>query len=172
MQFVRFKIILYTVFAKNLPISYRTPYKISKRIRGFFGGGILNSHGHNINIEHGAEFNNHCTCGDNSSIGVNCKLYGPVHIGNNVMMGPECLFYTVNHGHNRTDIPMIEQGMTKPKDIYVEDDVWLGSRCIILPGVIIGKGSIIGTGTVVTKDVPPYSVVVGNPGQIIKTRPL
>lgn len=163
------QIILYTCFAKYLPISYRTPYKISKKVRAFFGG-ILKSHGKNINIEHGAEFNGQCTCGTNSSIGVNCKLYGPVEIGDDVMMGPECIFYTSNHKHDRTDIHMIEQGMTKPRKIIVEDDIWFGSRVIVLPSVTIGKGSVIGTGTVVTKSIPPYSVVVGNPGKIVKNR--
>ena len=166
----RMKITLYTIFAKYLPISYRTPFKVSKKIRGFFGGGILKYHGKNINIEHGAEFNGQCTCGDNSSVGVHCKLFGPVEIGNNVMMGPECIFYTINHKHDRTDIPMIAQGMTKPKKVIVEDDVWIGSRCIVLPGVVIGKGSIIGAGTVVTKSVPPNSIVCGNPGKIVRHR--
>lgn len=86
------------------------------------------------------------------------------------MMGPECLFYTINHEHSRTDIPMIEQGMTKPKKIVIKNDVWLGSRVIVLPGVTIGEGSIIGTGTVLTKSVPPYSIVAGNPGKIVRNR--
>ena len=172
MNINRFRIILYTIFAKYLPISYRTPFKVSKKIRTFFGGGILKSHGKNINIEHGAEFNEFCTCGTNSSIGVNCRLYGSVEIGDNVMMGPECIFYTINHCHDRTDIPMICQGMTKPEKIIIEEDVWLGSRVIVLPGVVIGRGSIVGTGTVVTKSVPPYSIVVGNPGKVVRNRKL
>ena len=65
------------------------------------------------------------------------------------MMGPQCLFYTINHRHDRVDIPMICQGMTKPNKVVIEDDVWMGSRVIVLPGVTIGKGSVIGTGVVV-----------------------
>lgn len=86
------------------------------------------------------------------------------------MMGPECLFYTINHRHDRTDVPMIEQGMTQPDKIVVGNDVWIGSRVTILPGVTIGQGSIVGTGTVVTKSVPPYSIVVGNPGRVVRSR--
>lgn len=103
---------------------------------------------------------------------MNCCLYGPVEIGDNVMMGPECIFYTINHCHDRIDTPMICQGMTKPEKIVIEEDVWLGSRVIVLPGVVIGRGSIIGTGTVVTKSVPPYSIVVGNPGKVVRNRKL
>ena len=65
---------------------------------------------------------------------------------------------------------MNEQGATQPKKIIIEDDVWLGSRVIVLPGVTIGKGSIIGAGTVLTKSVPPYSIVAGNPGKIVRNR--
>ena len=56
------------------------------------------------------------------------------------------------------------------KDIVVEDDVWIGTRAIILKGVTIHKGAIVGAGAVVTKDVPPYSIVAGNPAKIVKMR--
>ncbi len=65
---------------------------------------------------------------------------------------------------------MIAQGMTETKPVTIEDDVWIGTRVIILPGLTIGRGSILGAGTVVTKDIPPFSVVVGNPGRIVKNR--
>jgi maltose O-acetyltransferase len=84
----KFYTIIYTIFVKYLPISYRTPFKISKKLRGRIAKHILKAYGKNINIEHGAEFNSQCTCGSNSSIGVNCRLYGPVEIGDDVMMGP------------------------------------------------------------------------------------
>ena len=61
------------------------------------------------------------------------------------------------------------QGSTR-KWVIIEDDVWIGTRAIILPGTRIGKGSIIGAGSVVTKDVPQYSIVGGNPARILKTR--
>jgi maltose O-acetyltransferase len=166
----KFYTIIYTIFVKYLPISYRTPFKISKKLRGRIAKHILKAYGKNINIEHGAEFNSQCTCGSNSSIGVNCRLYGPVEIGDDVMMGPECLFYTMNHAHNRTDTHMICQGFTKPQKIIVEDDVWIGSRSIFLPGVVVGRGSVIAAGTVVVKSVPPYSIVAGNPSRIVRNR--
>ena len=63
---------------------------------------------------------------------------------------------------------MYEQKGYKSAPVVIEDDVWLGFRSIILPGISLGKGSVVGAGAVVTKDVPPYAVVVGNPGRIIK----
>ncbi len=86
------------------------------------------------------------------------------------MMGPEVLIYTQNHDFSRTDITMDQQGWADEKPVVIEDDVWIGSRVIILPGVTIGKGSVIGASAVVTKSVPPYSVVAGNPAKIVKTR--
>jgi maltose O-acetyltransferase len=76
----------------------------------------------------------------------------------------------MNHAHNRTDTHMICQGFTKPQKIIVEDDVWIGSRSIFLPGVVVGRGSVIAAGTVVVKSVPPYSIVAGNPSRIVRNR--
>lgn len=65
---------------------------------------------------------------------------------------------------------MVEQGKTKPKPIKIGNDVWIGTRVIILPDVVIGDGSIIGAGAVVTHSVPEKAVVGGNPAKIIKYR--
>lgn len=108
--------------------------------------------------------------GNNSGLGINCKVRGPLTIGDDVMMGPDVMIFVSNHQTSRTDIPMRGQGSTSRKRVIIEDDVWIGARVIILPGVKIGKGSIIGAGAVVTKDVPQYSVVAGNPAKIIKSR--
>lgn len=86
------------------------------------------------------------------------------------MMGPQVFIYTQNHNHDRTDIPMIAQGYEEEKPVVIGDDVWIGSRVTILPGVHIGEGAIIGASSVVTKDVPAYSIVGGNPAKVIKSR--
>ena len=86
------------------------------------------------------------------------------------MMGPEVVIYTRNHNTANPDVPMREQGMGEVKPVVIEDDVWIGARVCILPGVTVGTGSVLGAYTVVTKDVPPYSVVVGNPGKVVKNR--
>ena len=130
----------------------------------------MNSVGKNTKIDKGAFFSMNVTLGNNSQIGPFCEIRGGVTIGDNVMMAPEVVFYTSNHCHQSTEVPMLQQGYTPIKPIYVEDDVWIGRRVIVLPGVTIGKGSIIGAGAVVAKDIPPYSVAVGNPAVVVKSR--
>ena len=108
--------------------------------------------------------------GNNSGIGYGCEINVGVTIGENVMMGPNVLIYTQNHRTDRTDIPMREQGMSEIQPVIIEDNVWIGARVIILPGVTIGTGSVIGAGAVVPKSIPPYSVAVGNPARVVKSR--
>ena len=86
------------------------------------------------------------------------------------MMGPDCIMYSYSHAHDRLDIPMDQQGFEDPTPIHIGDDVWIGHRVTILPGVHIGKGTVIGAGSVVTKDTPEYSVVAGNPARVVKYR--
>lgn len=77
---------------------------------------------------------------------------------------------TSSHNTARTDIPMNQQGHLEKKEVVIGDDVWIGRRVIILPGIKIGNGVIIGAGAVVTKDVPDYAVVAGVPAKVIKYR--
>lgn len=108
--------------------------------------------------------------GNNSGLGVNCQIMGTVSLGSNVMMGPDVMFISTAHRFGQIDVPMIEQGFEGDRPIVVEDDVWIGARCICLPGVRIGKGSVIGAGSVVTKSIPGYSVAAGNPARVIRSR--
>lgn len=108
--------------------------------------------------------------GDCSGVGYSCEINNGVTIGRNVMMGPYVIIYTQNHNTNNPDLLMREQGMRELQPVTIEDDVWIGARVIILPGVTIGEGAVIGAGAVVSKNVPPYSVFVGNPGRVVKNR--
>lgn len=158
----------YKMTAKKLPISGRC--KFAKWLRAWFGKRIMSSVGFDVNIEKGAVFSPNCKLGDKSGIGINCELYGAVYIGKYVNMGPEVVIYTRNHNTSRTDIIMQKQGYEDEKPVIIEDDVWIGRRVIILPGVVIGKGSVIGAGAVVSRSIPPFSVAVGNPAKVVKTR--
>lgn len=159
---------LYRCIAAWLPISQRS--SLAKRARAFFAKKILAKCGKNVNIERNASFGPLAAIGDNSGIGINCEVYGPVSIGKNVMMGPEVVIYTSGHRHDRTDLPMMEQGADEPRPVTIGDDVWIGRRVMIMPGVTVGDGVIIGAGAVVTKDIPDYSIAAGVPAKIVKSR--
>lgn len=109
--------------------------------------------------------------GDNSNIGrytyVGCS--GLITIGKDVMISPRVSFYAENHNFSSTDKPMIEQGVTC-EPITIEDDCWIASGAIILAGVTVGRGSIVAAGSVVSKSVPPYSIVAGIPAKVIRSR--
>jgi acetyltransferase-like isoleucine patch superfamily enzyme len=109
--------------------------------------------------------------GDYSSVGaysyIGCS--GKIEIGNHVMIGPNVSIIAENHNFKLTDIPMQKQGVSN-KGIKIEDDVWIGTKAIILDGVTIGKGSIVAAGTIVTKNIEPFSIVGGVPAKIIKKR--
>ena len=97
------------------------------------------------------------------------SIYGKVSIGSHVMIAPNCMIAGGNHGTELSGIPMRFQKSTE-KGICIEDDVWIGANSVILDGVNIGRGCIIGAGSVVNKNIPAYSVAVGNPARIIKNR--
>ena len=160
---------IYSCTVKWLPVSWRM--KSAKKIRGWVGRKCILSSGNNINIEHGACFPRDLKIGSNSSLGINCHIQsGGVTIGNNVLMGMDVMIFTTNHEIQRTDIPICFQGNSNPEPVTIEDDVWIGARCITLPGVTVKRGCVVGAGTVLTKTFPEYSIIVGNPGKIVKNR--
>ncbi|HXK62291.1 MAG TPA: acyltransferase [Acidobacteriota bacterium] len=93
---------------------------------------------------------------------------GGVRIGDRVYTSPMVQILAVNHVFDDPSRPFIEQGITA-EGITVEDDVWIGSGAILTDGVTVGKGAVIGAGSVVTRDVPSYTVVAGIPARVIKT---
>lgn len=128
--------------------------------------------GTNINIEHGAKFGTgvDISIGDNSGLGIRCNVPSNLTVGNNVMMGPDCVILDRNHRYEQIDIPMIVQGDTERKPTIIQDDVWIGCQVLIMPGRTIKKGSIIAGGCVLCKDFPEYAIVGGNPSKYIKSR--
>lgn len=109
--------------------------------------------------------------GDFCNISPFAILYGHagLKIGNNVLIAAHTVLVPSNHIFTDKNQLIRCQGDTK-KGIIIEDDVWIGAGCKILDGVTIGKGSVIGANAVITKNVEPYSVVVGVPGKVIKYR--
>ena len=142
--------------------------------------------GKNVNIEGRVSFGNHISfddnvevrnrtktdsyIGNNVSINRNAVIRGYFKIGNDVAIAPNCTIIGANHNFQRTDIAIKQQGVSNRGGIIIEDDVWIGANCVVLDGVTIGKGSVIGAGSIVTKSIPPYSIAVGNPCKVIKSR--
>jgi acetyltransferase-like isoleucine patch superfamily enzyme len=93
---------------------------------------------------------------------------GGVTIGDRVYTSPGTQIIAVNHVFNDPQRPFVEQGITA-EGIVIEDDVWLGSNCVITDGVRVGKGAVVAAGAVVTRDVPSYTVVGGVPAKVIRT---
>ena len=120
---------------------------------------------------YGIDLGSGLTMGDHSSIGphgyVGCS--GKITIGNNVMLGPKCSLFAENHNFSDTDSTIKSQGVHQ-KGITIEDDCWIGSNCIILDGVTIGRGSVIGAGTLVTKSIPAGSLVINKRDTLIRER--
>lgn len=161
---------LYYTIGFHLPKSNAKISFGAKKIRAFLVKRFARQVGKNVNIQCKVTISRKLVIGNNSGIGIGSSVQGDVVIGNDVMIGPECYIYTQNHKHNDLSKPMITQGYEEEKKVIIADDVWIGSRVTILPGVTIGKGAIIGASTVVTKNVPPYSIFCGNPGVVVKMR--
>lgn len=166
----RYKLLyfLYKLTSAWLPISPHMPF--AKKFRAFWAKKIILKCGKNVNIEKYASFTPMLKIGDNSGIGIKCEMNGVISIGNDVMMGPEVVVYTTRYRHDRVDITMIEQGMDETLPVTIGNDVWIGRRVMIMPGVTIGDGCIIGAGAVVCKDIPPYSIAAGVPAKVVKRR--
>ncbi len=126
--------------------------------------------GRNSTIEDFSTINNgvgDVIIGERTRIGLGNTLIGPVTVGNDVMFAQNVVVSGLNHGYEDVTVPIANQPVvTYP--IVIEDEVWVGANAVITAGVTVGKHSIVAAGCVVVKDVPPFSIVGGNPGKILK----
>lgn len=166
------RLLLYYGIARHLPNSTEPLGRLAKSLRVSLCRPLFQKSAANITIEKGAYLGDgsKIAIDEGSGLGQNCAIHGPVSIGKYVMMGPNVLILTQNHRFDRIDIPMALQGNTQHLPVIIEDDVWIGARCILLPGVRIGQGAILAAGSVVSHDVPPYSIVGGVPAKVIHWR--
>lgn len=111
--------------------------------------------------------------GDHTHIQANCNIkgfLGSTRIGRNVQIAPHCGFSPYEHGYDNLGQDIREQDITSAGDIVVEDGVWLGLSVQVLDGVIIGRGTVVGAGAVVTRPLPPESIAAGVPARVIRRR--
>ena len=137
-----------------------------------FGGRILVSEG--VTISDGviiATYGGTIEIDANAYIGPYCVLYGHggLAIGRNTMIGAHTVIVPANHGFGRIDVPMNVQPLTQ-EGISIGNDVWVGSGCKVLDGVRIGNGAVIGAGSIVTKDIDAYSIALGVPATVVRSR--
>lgn len=105
--------------------------------------------------------------GEHTRIGLGNILIGPVQIGDYVNLAQNIVISGLNHNYEDIHKNIAEQGVTT-SPVLIDQDVWIGANCSIRAGIHIGKHAVIGAGSVVTKDIPDYSVAVGNPARVIK----
>ncbi|MEU7610176.1 acyltransferase [Micromonospora sp. NPDC049204] len=157
----------------------RAGARVRRAIRGLALADRFAARGDNFTFDPDGVY----TCGS-IEVGHNVDLgYRPIlmaarsriRIGDNVMFGPEVTIRGGNHRIDQVGVPMIavdkEAGDdTHDRGVTIGDDVWVGTRAVILHGVTIGRGAVIGAGAVVTRSVPPYAVAAGNPARVIRLR--
>ncbi len=105
--------------------------------------------------------------GDHTRVGLHNTIIGPVRIGNHVNLAQGITVTALNHNFSDPERRIDEQGISTTP-VTIGDDIWIGANAVILPGVSIGNHSVVAAGAVVTKDVPPRSLVAGVPARIIK----
>ncbi len=140
---------------------------------------LFGSHGRNFRFDPDGDYSfGSIRVGDDVHLGMRPTLNATrscIRIGNKVMFGPEV---TIRGGNHRTDIVGrfmfdVREADKRPEDdlgVVIEDDVWVGTRAVVLHGVTIGRGSIVAAGAVVTKSVPPYAIVGGVPARVLRFR--
>ncbi len=143
-KFIRILSRAFYSIIKYLPSSSSKPFgKFNNFLRYILTKSIIEKCGKRVTVERNAVFSPSIVIGNNSGLGINCRIAGKCIIGDYVMMGPNVSIYTRNHSHDRTDIPMCFQGNEEEKPVVIESDVWIGANAIILPGVKIGGGQLL-----------------------------
>lgn len=166
----QFFIFIYYAFAYNLPSSFFPFGRFFNNFR-IFCLRQFSQIGVNSKIQNKVYLGN----GENVIIGNNCQINEKVKldnvtIGNFVMIAPGTVILGKMHESQRIDIPMVLQGEKKGEKTFIEEDVWIGTNAIIMPGLKIRKGCIIAAGAVLTKDTIEYGVYAGIPAKLIKSR--
>lgn len=163
--------VVYYGLARYLPRSYWPGGGIATTVRMWCAHRVCEHIGRGAVIEPHVDFGSGrlLRLGARSGIGPRSTV-GALHVGEDVMIGPELLAISQNHRFDDPGAPIREQGYDPVETIRIEDGAWIGARVTILPGVKVGRGSVVGAGSVVTRDVPDGCVAAGNPARILRSR--
>lgn len=166
---------LYYAIARNLPNSKQPVVgRMSQLFRRWCCKHMFAKCGKLFSVDRGVYIGSgkHIVLGNHVGIGENFALHNRILVmGDNIMIAKDVLVLGGGHNFDRTDIPINQQGSKPKSELIIAGDVWIGARAMILPGCHhIGYGAVIGAGAVVTKDVPDYAVVGGNPAKVLKYR--
>jgi maltose O-acetyltransferase len=165
-------LLLYYGLAQFLPTQPVPGWRFGYWLRRVLAKRIFRYCGENVIIKRGAYFGSgsDVSLGHNSQIGHNARLDHDVTIGDDVVMGPDVVLMSGSHAFDDPVRPINLQGALPRRPIVIGNDVWLGTRVIVLPGVRIGDGAVIGAGSVVTRDVSPRTIVAGAPARMLRER--
>ncbi len=145
-----------------------TEYLLTDAARGILAE-LLPHAGANLYIEppFHCDYGSNIYCGHDVYFNVNCVVLDAarVTIGSHVLFGPGVQLYAATHPLGAD----VRRTLELARPIHIGDDCWLGGGTIVCPGVTIGDGCVIGAGAVVTKDIPPYSLAVGNPARVVRS---
>jgi len=111
--------------------------------------------------------------GEGTAIAGNCVLSAAldIRIGRGVLFARNVYIADHRHGFSKPGVPILDQGIEDLRPVVVEDGAWLGQNVVLLPGVTVGQGAVVGANSVIRKDVPPRTVVVGSPGRVVRQLP-
>ncbi|MCD8081173.1 MAG: acyltransferase [Bacteroides sp.] len=165
-------ILMYYCLARYIPYRPFPLWKIGVAWRRWICKNLFKSVGEDIVVKNKAYFGDgrNIVMGKHSQLGVNCKVENDIVMGDYVLMGPDVVIYSSMHAYDDINTPIMEQGSKEIKPVHIGNDVWVGLRAVIMPGVTIGDHVIIGSCAVVTKDIPDYAVVGGVPAKVIRFR--
>jgi len=165
-------LLIYYGFAWHLPSQPMPGWKFAYAVRRFLVKRIFQSCGEGVVVKQHAYFGdgNTLNVGNRVRIGINSRIDRDVTLGDDVMIGQDVVILTSGHAYEDPTVPINQQGAAKSRPVKIGRDVLVGTRVVILPGVEIGEGSVIGAGSIVRSNIPPFSVAAGNGARVFWKR--